>query len=159
MKLLYQYLFIGTLLLLSQNVLSQNIYYASTNINFRTKPSEYASKTCIIPYQQKLKVYDLANRTWALVKYNGTIGYVKAKYLRQITVAKSSKLITHKNISRVKPRRQTYINCDGIRIQSPTYSNSAPNNASAVCNDGTYSFSKHRRGTCSGHGGVARWLN
>lgn len=30
--------------------------------------------------------------------------------------------------------------------------------ASALCNDGTLSHSQHRRGTCSGHGGVDRWL-
>jgi hypothetical protein len=35
---------------------------------------------------------------------------------------------------------------------------SAPAGASAVCRDGTYSFSQSRSGTCSHHGGVARWL-
>jgi hypothetical protein len=30
--------------------------------------------------------------------------------------------------------------------------------ASAQCVDGTYSWSSHRQGTCSWHGGVARWL-
>ena len=34
----------------------------------------------------------------------------------------------------------------------------APAGASARCRDGTYSFSAHRRGTCSHHGGVAQWL-
>lgn len=29
---------------------------------------------------------------------------------------------------------------------------------SAVCRDGTYSYSRSRRGTCSHHGGVARWV-
>ena len=29
--------------------------------------------------------------------------------------------------------------------------------ASAVCHDGTWSFSKHRSGTCSSHGGVHWW--
>lgn len=28
----------------------------------------------------------------------------------------------------------------------------------ALCRDGTYSYSQHRRGTCSWHGGVAEWL-
>jgi len=28
----------------------------------------------------------------------------------------------------------------------------------AICNDGTYSYSQHRRGTCSHHGGVREWL-
>lgn len=35
---------------------------------------------------------------------------------------------------------------------------SAPAGASAVCRDGTYSYSQNRRGTCSHHGGVAQWL-
>jgi hypothetical protein len=35
---------------------------------------------------------------------------------------------------------------------------SPPPGATALCRDGTYSFSKHRSGTCSYHGGVARWL-
>src|SRR3989442_12961997 len=33
-----------------------------------------------------------------------------------------------------------------------------PPGASAICNAGTYSYSQHRRGTCSHHRGVARWL-
>lgn len=33
-----------------------------------------------------------------------------------------------------------------------------PPGATAVCRDGTYSFSTHRSGTCSHHGGVATWL-
>jgi len=34
----------------------------------------------------------------------------------------------------------------------------APPGATALCRDGTYSYSKHRSGTCSHHGGVAKWL-
>lgn len=34
-----------------------------------------------------------------------------------------------------------------------------PAGATARCRDGTYSFSEHRRGTCSHHGGVVAWLN
>jgi hypothetical protein len=34
----------------------------------------------------------------------------------------------------------------------------APPGATALCNDGTYSFSQTRSGTCSHHGGVAQWL-
>jgi len=32
-----------------------------------------------------------------------------------------------------------------------------PNGATAQCNDGTYSHSAHRSGTCSHHGGVKTW--
>jgi hypothetical protein len=34
----------------------------------------------------------------------------------------------------------------------------APPGATALCNDGTYSYSTTRSGTCSHHGGVAVWL-
>jgi len=36
---------------------------------------------------------------------------------------------------------------------------SPPPGATAICRDGTFSFSLHRSGTCSHHGGVAQWLN
>lgn len=34
-----------------------------------------------------------------------------------------------------------------------------PAGATAKCNDGTYSYSQHRSGTCSQHGGVMYWIN
>ena len=54
-----------------------------------------------------------------------------------------------------------YINSSGNTVQSPTKSQdgSIPAGASARCRDGSYSFSQHRSGTCSHHGGVADWLN
>lgn len=33
-----------------------------------------------------------------------------------------------------------------------------PAGATARCRDGSYSYSQHRQGTCSWHGGVAEWL-
>jgi hypothetical protein len=53
-----------------------------------------------------------------------------------------------------------YINKSGSEVHSPARSKNgtAPAGASAQCRDGTYSFSQHRSGTCSRHGGVANWL-
>lgn len=51
-----------------------------------------------------------------------------------------------------------YTNSDGNTVHSPAYSDSVPSGATAKCRDGTYSFSQHRSGTCSGHGGVYQWL-
>src|ERR1700730_16800752 len=53
-----------------------------------------------------------------------------------------------------------YVNKDKQIIHSPskTVTGKAPSGASAPCGDGSYSFSRHHRGTCSHHGGVARWL-
>jgi hypothetical protein len=55
---------------------------------------------------------------------------------------------------------KTYVNSDGNTVPSParTSDGQPPAGATAQCKDGTYSSSQHRQGTCSGHGGVGRWL-
>ncbi|WP_084143898.1 DUF3761 domain-containing protein [Amycolatopsis taiwanensis] len=52
----------------------------------------------------------------------------------------------------------TYQNVDGVCVKRPVQAPAPPAGATAKCKDGTYSFSQHRSGTCSGHGGVAQWL-
>lgn len=51
-----------------------------------------------------------------------------------------------------------YVNVDGVKAPSPVFSETKPAGATARCRDGSYSFSQHRRGTCSYHGGVAEWF-
>jgi septal ring-binding cell division protein DamX len=51
-----------------------------------------------------------------------------------------------------------YVNSDGNCVHRPEQAPAAPAGATAKCQDGTYSFSQHRSGTCSHHGGVAEWL-
>jgi hypothetical protein len=53
----------------------------------------------------------------------------------------------------------TYENSAGNVVCKPYESPSQPAGATARCEDGTYSFSESRSGTCSHHGGVAVWLN
>ncbi|MDQ7809651.1 DUF3761 domain-containing protein [Amycolatopsis sp. A133] len=48
-----------------------------------------------------------------------------------------------------------YRNSDGNCVHRPSDN---PSGATALCKDGTYSYSQHRSGTCSGHGGVRTWL-
>ncbi len=60
-----------------------------------------------------------------------------------------------------RPGRQSsrsYINADGQRVAGPAAAKNPPSGATAQCRDGTYSRSKNRRGTCSHHGGVRKWL-
>ena len=52
----------------------------------------------------------------------------------------------------------TYVNVDGNTIHGPVTASVAPPGATAKCNDGTWSSSQHRSGTCSRHHGVAEWL-
>ncbi len=42
----------------------------------------------------------------------------------------------------------------GVSIHAPT----SPAGATAICDDGTYSYSAHHQGSCSHHGGVAQFL-
>jgi uncharacterized protein DUF3761 len=42
--------------------------------------------------------------------------------------------------------------------KSPASGNTDPTGATAKCKDGTYSKSKHHKGSCSHHGGVAEFL-
>jgi hypothetical protein len=52
----------------------------------------------------------------------------------------------------------TYVNSKGQTVQRPENCSGPPKGATARCRDGSYSFSASRRGTCSHHGGVAKWL-
>jgi hypothetical protein len=53
----------------------------------------------------------------------------------------------------------TYVNAAGNTVCKPVESSTQPAGATAECEDGTYSFSESRSGTCSHHGGVRTWLN
>jgi Protein of unknown function (DUF3761) len=62
-----------------------------------------------------------------------------------------------------------YTNSDGQCVPDPSsgpppggspgfLGGGPPAGATAICQDGDYSFSTHHSGTCSGHGGVRQWL-
>jgi hypothetical protein len=53
-------------------------------------------------------------------------------------------------------KRGYYRNSSGRCIRRPGRD---PAGATARCRDGTYSYSQHASGTCSHHGGVARWIH
>lgn len=68
--------------------------------------------------------------------------------------------------SQAKPKPQqpnctsngTYVNSKGQTVPRPENCSAPPKEVTAQCRDGTYSFSRSRRGTCSHHGGVDKWL-
>lgn len=57
-------------------------------------------------------------------------------------------------------RHGYYTNSSGQEVHQPAKSlnGQIPIGASAQCADGDFSFSRHHSGTCSGHGGVKRWI-
>jgi hypothetical protein len=60
--------------------------------------------------------------------------------------------------SSAAPFPSCYINRDGNCVEEPRAAPTPPPGATYLCNDGTYSFSQHRAGACSHHGGVAKAL-
>jgi Protein of unknown function (DUF3761) len=52
---------------------------------------------------------------------------------------------------------ETYKNIDGDCVERSTIPNDR-GAVTAICRDGEYSYSQHRTGTCSRHGGVKEWL-
>jgi len=54
-----------------------------------------------------------------------------------------------------------YANVDGHEVHQPAKPSdgSVPAGATAQCRDSEYSFSEHHSGTCSRHGGVAKWFH
>lgn len=127
--------------------------YTSTNLNLRTEPNTTSKVLTVLPRGTEVLIEENCDCEWILVSYSGTVGYVYSRYLTNAKV-KSENIYTKKDNKNIK----YYTNSSGEKVQSPTYYNSTPAGATALCRDGTYSFSRSRRGTCSHHGGVARWL-
>ena len=112
------------------------------------------------------------NRTSNYNRYPSTSSYNNRSYNSNLNTnttnyypTSSSRTIieSHKQTSVTSTPRPTehirhYNNSNGERVQSPTRYTSTPAGATAECRDGSFSFSRSRRGTCSHHGGVRRWL-
>ena len=123
------------------------VRYTSANLRMRTDTTVTSPIVAVIPAGTALSLSESCDCNWILVSYQGKTGYVSSKYLsKEQPVATGSSPIKY------------YINSAGEKVQSPTHYNSVPQGATALCRDGTYSFSRSRRGTCSHHGGVAKWL-
>jgi hypothetical protein len=52
----------------------------------------------------------------------------------------------------------TYENSSGHEVKDPRCLGAGSEGAHYKCRDGSFSFSEHRRGACSSHGGVAEDL-
>jgi len=117
----------------------------SGNVNLRASSEIGENKICVIPSGTVVTIVPdaITSEGWTKIIYAGKSGYVYTSFLKDVSG---------------NNRTKHYINTKGEKVQSPTYYKSPPAGATAECNDGTYSFSRSRRGTCSHHGGVKRWL-
>jgi uncharacterized protein YraI len=136
--------------------IAQNqIKTTGANVNFRRDPWIGNNVVCVIPKSTIVSINSEQNFIdWTKIDYNGQVGYVYSKYVTSIQSFSNSIY----DYSSTQTKVKHYTNSKGERVQSPTYYKTAPAGASALCRDGTYSFSRNRRGTCSHHGGVRNWL-
>lgn len=139
------------------------VRYVTTKLNMRYGPGiEYEIITSL-PRGTVVSIDENCDCKWVLVEYCGKIGYISTKYLSSIPPHKETERDTrilnyNTYITTHNTGTRYYTNVNGYRVQSPTNYDSSPAGATALCRDGTYSFSQNRRGTCSHHGGVSRWL-
>lgn len=136
----------------SIQVLSQHAVTIS-NANLRETPGAATKILLHIPKGSEVYIQD-CTVGWCKLTYKDLSGFVSSKLIRY-TIASSNEST---NTLEVYKKVKHYTNVNGERVQSPTYYNTAPEGATAICQDGTYSFSRNRRGTCSHHGGVKKWL-
>ena len=124
--------------------------YAATDLDVRGAPSAEAPVVAEIRAGTPLAV-GASQAGWCGVAVAKVAGYVPQGFLVD---APPTTRTTDQDTTR------GYWNAFGEWVRSPTRTSdgAAPSGATAQCADGTYSFSNTRRGTCSWHGGVARWL-
>ena len=140
------------------------VRYVTENLNLRYGPGTNYGVITVLPKGTPVEIDEDCDCKWVPVNYLGYIGYISTKYLSKSSLIKRYNESKPRLYSQNTPyssnggRVRYYTNVEGYKVQSPTYYPSTPAGASALCRDGTYSFSRNRRGTCSHHGGVARWL-
>jgi hypothetical protein len=121
--------------------------YTSTSSWLRAGPAPNARAVALLPQSTLVRV-GYCEAGWCTAQFRRFSGYVQA---RELTLGP--------RLEAVDPGRG-YVNVRGQWIPSPSWTASGrpPEGATAQCVDRSFSFSQSRSGTCSHHGGVARWL-
>jgi len=141
------------------------VKYVTTDLNMRYGPGVRHGIICTLPKGTPVAIDEDCDCKWIVVEYMGRIGYESTRYLSpslpSFTKGKGGRTVRnsrHRGSMPYNGRVRYYTNVEGYRVQAPTYYRTAPNGATALCHDGTYSFSRNSRGTCSHYGGVRQWL-
>ena len=109
----------------------------------------------------------LADSPWTNLTHMSVSGLLTSMRRRATTYAlvagvllTAMSLVSPGSAGAVAPacNASSYVNVYGHCVKRPQNAPRVPAGATAQCRDRTFSFSASRRGTCSWHGGVARWL-
>lgn len=98
-------------------------------------------------YLSSDKVFGPATSPYYATLCKGVLSTPAIRDLKE-SVAESNRAVDHAGAARIAEV-----------FSLPTTSGSGGGSATAICNDGTYSYSQHASGTCSWHGGVREWIN
>jgi Protein of unknown function (DUF3761)/Bacterial SH3 domain len=138
----------------------------SRKANIRETPSRSGRIVTEVERDQRLTITRAApSGPWYSVyeEQTGTDGWIHGSTIAfesapvAATPPNTSQTDPHRTVPPPSTSGRSYINVDGVRVPSPVFSATRPEGSTARCRDGSYSFSQHRRGTCSWHGGVAVW--
>ena len=132
--------------LAAQAQLANTTAYTTAAVTVRARPDARAKSVARLAAESPVQV-SACDNGWCQIAVNGIAGYLPRLSLSEQPNGSFT-------------QGHGYTNSQGNRVQSPTRTpdNQPPAGASAQCRDGTFSFSQSRRGTCSHHGGVAKWL-
>ncbi len=127
---------------------TDTLAYTTAIVTVRAKPFANAPSLGRVDAAAPVRLYECSDG-WCGIAAGHFTGYVPKQYL------------SARPTSVTRRPGPGYVNARGEWVPSPTRTpdDSPPAGASARCRDGTYSFSRSRRGTCSHHGGVAGWLH
>jgi uncharacterized protein YraI len=130
-----------------QAAVSDTTAYTTTEIRLRAKPSAEARVLDTLEAGTRVRL-DYCAKGWCRVTVRVQTGYLLEEFL------------TRNAPKQPAAQHRSYKNSAGEWVPAPQrpQGNQPPAGATALCRDGTYSFSRSRRGTCSHHGGVAQWL-
>ena len=134
------------------------VVYAVADLRVRQQPAPRAKELALLGAGTSLRLHECAEG-WCSVTIKKVRGYALEEYLTTHAPFGTSQVLTAPTTSTTSQGRG-YTNSQGNPVASPSKSvdGRPPAGATAKCNDGTFSFSQSRRGTCSHHGGVAQWL-
>ena len=133
--------------LAAQAQLANTTAYTTAAVTVRARPDARAKLLARLAAESPVQV-SACDNGWCQIAVNGIAGYLP-------------RLSLSAEPNGSFEEGSGYTNSKGNRVRSSTRTsdNQPPVGATAQCRDGTYSFSQSRRGTCSHHGGVAKWLN
>ena len=146
-RLIFAVLLAGPVPAQAQVTSQDTLAFTTASVRLREKPFATARALAALPQGTAVRLYT-CSQGWCSVAVSQLAGYLLEEFLS----AQAPQVAT--------PQGRRYINSQGEWVPSPTRTadGKPPEGATAHCRDGTFSFSRTRRGTCSHHGGVAEWL-